>query len=364
MVNKHFYYIALIIALIIPFSMSAKRPRFNLLGGGHTNYSDKRLDKHGLRTGVYSDVHHLFGVYMSGAYATYMSDMYNVSLKPGGYSVGGGLCYELQYYYLKFQLGIGVLWQDVSNKVADTTFYDSYVRDARNYPYTLRYDFKQRKDRAWDLHAQMPLLIGAGIRGAYILTGFKIDYDLQYGGTSVDIVGTTSGRYPQFLGHFVEMDNHGMRKNVPNHRNGKCLKMKLDIICSFEIGYEYGIELNHRSKYRPANKWKERYESRYRIGAFVDYGLLNIMPKDNEKAIFIPPSFKWDFPEYQFKHIFSTTEAQGKQLHNLNAGIKLTILFGTYFDYKCKLCGPFETERDMSSPKIPHKRYRHTGTGR
>ncbi|MBQ7191891.1 MAG: hypothetical protein IJS00_03355 [Paludibacteraceae bacterium] len=367
--NLQLRYILCLLFLLTAFTLSAKRPRAYLLGGGHTNYSDRRLDRNGLRTGVYSDVHHLFGFYLNGAYSTSFADMNNVSFKPGGYGVGGGVCYELQYYYLKFQWGLGVEWQDVTNRVADTTFFDDRVVDARDYPYTLRYDFFRRRDRAWDLHAQLPLLIGAGIRGAYFLTGFKIDYRFDFGGTSVKAAGHTSGTYPQFLGQMWEMDNHGMRKNVPIERNDNALKSTWDILVSLEIGYEYGRELGVRSKYRPANgngkkKWKERYESRLRFAAFVDYGLLNTMPKTDLTLIHIPQDYKWDFPQYQFHHVFSTTDAKNKHLHQFYAGVKLTVLFGTYFDYKCRLCGPFESERDMASPKIPKQKYRHSGTGR
>lgn len=352
--------------LILPKQLLHAQNRGFVLGGGHTNYSDRKVDRHGLRTGVYADVHHLFGFYLNGAYAAYTSTMPNVSLKPGGMGFGGGICYELQYYYFKFQIGMGVEWEKVKNTVADTIIIDDIVRDARGYPYTLRYDFFSRKDMAWDWHVQLPILFGSAYAGAYFLAGFKLDYALHWGATRVSATGSTSGVYPQYLGLFWEMDNHGMRKNVPIERHGKSLEQRFDILASLEIGYEFGTELSLRSKYKPANKnkWRERYESRFRIAAFADYGLLNTMPKMNNADIEIPANYKWDFPEFRFEHVFSSARAKQYQLHNLYAGIRLTVLFGTYFDYKCHLCSPFETERDMANPYIPRKRVRHTGTGR
>lgn len=346
--------------------MSAPELRSNreyLLGGGGTNYSNRKPDRNGLLTGTYSYVHHLFGFYINGGYSAFLSNVPFESFKPGGSGMGLGLCYEFQYFYFKLNLGAGLAYQHVTNTLSDTTFFDNTVYDARGYNYQLQYDFYKRKDHALSVHGQVPILAGLGYNHFYFLAGVKLDYTMKWGYTRVEMYGTTSGRYEQYLGYFVEMDNHGLRKNVPVKRENDYLKLKIDVLASFEIGTEWGNDMLHRSKYRPANRGQKKLEYRVRVAAFADYGLLNIMPRTQEKLIYIPDGYKWDFPEYQAKHVFSTADASGFSLHNLYAGIKLTVLFGWYIDHLCVLCGPHDTERTMSNPYVRKKRYYRTGSG-
>ncbi len=360
--------IVILSLMLLPSAFYGQSKRRYMLGGGGTNYSNRPLDHNGLRTGMYGDIHNLFGGYIDGSYSTFLSSMPNVSLSPGGYGLGIGLCYDLQVRYFKMQLGIGIRYQNVTNSINDSTFFDSNVVDARGYPYLLRYDFRNRQDKAWNLHAQVPMLFGFGMRHFYFLTGLKFNYTMSVGATSVYTVGETTATYPQYLGNFVEMDNHGLRRNVPVERKGEHLHLKMDVLASFEIGAEWGKEISYLSKYEPrwrlSSEGSQRHEWRMRIALFADYGLLNIMPNTEKDFLYIPTAYKWDFPEYEANHVFSTKESISRSLHNLYAGIKLTILVGSFIQHDCRLCGPWESEVDMANPKIPNKRVRHTGTGR
>lgn len=353
----------LILSTTVHAEIERRQDREYLLGGGGTNYSNRKPDKNGLLTGTYSYDHYLFGMYAFGGYSGHLSTVPFESFKPGGVGFGIGLCFEYQYYYFKLNLGAGAALQHVTNTLNDTTFFNNNVYDARGYNYQLQYDFYKRQDVAISYHGQVHLLAGMGYNHFYFLAGFKVNHTF-HGSTRVDMFGTTSGRYEQYLGYFVEMDNHGLRKNVPVERKGPKLELKLDIIASFEIGTEWGNDMPHRSKYRPANGGQSKLEYRWRIAAFIDYGLLNIMPKTSKDYVYIPESYKWDFPEYQASHIFSTQDAAKYALHNLYAGVKLTILIGWYVDYKCRLCKPHDTERTMSNPYVKKRRSYRTGSGR
>ena len=357
----------LLLLLALCVSVWAKKPN-HMLGGGGTNFSGIQkgyLDKHGLRTGQYSDVHHLFGAYGIGTYSAFHSSMSNVSFKPGGYAYGGGLCYELQASYFKFQIGAGVAWQNVRNNIADSSFYDKGVLDARGYPYTLWYDFKKRQDQAWNLHAQVPILFGAGLRYMYFLAGFTFDHILPVGGTKVTAEGTTSGTYPQYLGYYVEMDNHGMRKEVPLLRHGDYLHLKFDVLATLEIGGEWGKIIEGR--WKPNHIGSRGMEVRTRAAFFAQYGLCDIMPDGSEKLLYIPPSYKWDFPEYQMAHAFLTEDATYKTLHNFYVGVKVTVLIGFFTDKKCRLCDPLEpslSEDQIDKITTPSTRTPNDGWGR
>lgn len=346
----------------------AKKPNY-MLGGGGTNFSGIRkgyLDKNGLRTGQNSDVHHLFGAYGIGTYSAFPSSMPNVSMRPGGYAYGGGICYEYQSSYFKFQIGAGVAWQEVKNTIADSSFSDNGVIDARGYPYTLYYDFKQRKDQAWNLHAQVPVLFGAGLRYAYFLAGFTFDYTLPVGGTKVTAVGTTSGTYPQYLGYYVEMDNHGMRKDVPLQQYGDYLRLKFDVLATLEIGTEWGKVIE--APWKPNRIGSRGKEVRLRAALFAQYGLCDIMPTESEKMLDIPSAYKWDFPEFRMHHAFMTKDANYRKLHNFYAGIKVTVLIGFFTDTSCRLCDyspePSLSEDQMEKITIPSTRTPNDGWGR
>lgn len=353
----------LLFLLLAGVLVYAKEPRPFLLGGGGSNFSNLRKGRNGLLTGTYSQEHHLFGVYVDGAYSALMSNM--SSVKPTkGYGIGGGVCYEFQYYHFKMQVGFGMRWQDVTNTVADTFFTDNYVRDARGYPYHLHYHFYDRVDRATQLHAQVPILFGAGYSNWYFLAGVKLNLTMNMcGWTRVAATGTTSGTYDQFLGEFYEMDNHGFRKNVPMTYQDKRLELKPDVLLSFETGYEWGKDAKFGTRYNP-NKGKVHPEYRLRIAAFVDYSIPNIMPQTGLALYDIPAGYKWDFPAFHSYHVYSSHDALGNKLHNLYAGIKLTALIGFYMDHQCVLCGDYTTEAWMSSPKIRPKHRRSNGYGK
>ena len=359
--SKH---IALVLLLLFcSMFTQAERQRAYLLGGRGTNYSDLTQGQlrrnNGLRTGMYSNVHHLFGAYVDGGYSCMFNTIPLANATPGGYDIGGGLCYELQSYHFKFQVGIGAKWQNVLDSVARIQFEDNTVYDARGYNYTIYYDFYNRGDRSRNLHAQVPILFGGGWYKAYFLAGFKLNYTI-WGDTHIRSFGTTTGRYEQYLGHFVEMDNHGLRKNVPidQHRDG--LNLKFDMLASLEVGYEWGKERprGHYSDGYTSGGHKIHHESRYKVAIYADYGVLNISPKTNFDAIHIPSDYKWDFPKYEMNHIYSSKEAtlSNNRLNNFYVGVKLTVLIGFYTHEECILCpNGWKSEYDMSNPYLNMK---------
>lgn len=143
------------------------------------------------------------------------------------------------------------------------------------------------------------------------------------------------------MGIFHEMDNHGLRKDVLMKRDYDRLELKMDILASFEFGYEWASPAPRGYRTQTIADW------RLRLGAFIDWGLLNINPKTNNPLILIPQDYMYDFSEYEFYHILSTSETRGRPVHNLFCGIKLTALIGIKAKERCIICGPFQTERDM-----------------
>ena len=100
MQNSYLYHMIFIIGLVFINSLSSpiyarvNQKRGELLGGGGTNFSDRKKDQNGLLTGTHSEVRHLFGIYTEGAYSTTLFTNPDICTAPLGYAYGGGFCYD------------------------------------------------------------------------------------------------------------------------------------------------------------------------------------------------------------------------------------------------------------------------------
>ena len=131
-----------------------------------------------------------------------------------------------QYAYLNgsffLQTGFGIRWQDVSNEVLDQQVQKD-LYDATGTLAHMTYDFTNRVDKARAFYIQVPFYVGAYVRGAYILIGPKFTMPM-FTSTQLDLIATSTARYDGFIGPIEEMDNHGIRKDVPltpNQKQGK-----------------------------------------------------------------------------------------------------------------------------------------------
>ena len=329
---------------IAPLSAEKRGP---ILGGGGTNFTKE--DRNGLLTGTHSLMRHMFGVYTEGAFSTMLFYDSDACRLPIGHAYGGGVCYDLQRYYFKMQVGLGIRIQDMTTHVNDFTIYDDQVSDALGYPYRLKYDFIHRTDHFRKMHFQLPLLFGTGDKNLYALAGIKLDLT-AYKDIKISSFASTSAVYDQFLGNFVEMDNHGLRKHVPitTTLHQPIKPFDWDLLASIEFGAEWGTEYNPIiSRYRPASKPIRESEWRVRIAAFCDLGLLSTRNFENE-LVYIPSDYKWDFNRFQQNHVLYTRVSH-KPSYPLNfyAGIKVTFFIG-FIDYVyCVLCGDYESEKTL-----------------
>lgn len=300
----------------------------------------------GLHKSQYVGTHHLFGFSIDGSYASFVSNMPNVSINPGGGAAGFNLLYEYQYSGFLLQTGLGIRYQKVFTAVRDTTMYHYNMHDTwlgiNDVPFTLRHDFTHRVDQAQHLYGQIPLYVGHYIIGAYgvgyWLAGVHADYAF-WGTTRQNLNGTTMGLYEKYLGIWQEMDNHGFRKDVPIERTGPQLKLKLDLVAHGEIGYEYTTYHGPHNYRRTAISTTD---IRFRFAGFVDFGILNICPTDERVLYDTPEETIYDFHTYRMDHVFSTTDAKAFWLRNLYAGLRITVLFGLPANEHCILCNPWK----------------------
>ena len=314
-----------------------------LSGFSASNVNSKTDILNGLHAGLYTGAHHLLGVSVEGSWSGMLSSMPAAKIGPGGYSGGLHLLYEYQNSGFIIQTGIGINYQHITNSVLDTSIYHEHMYDnwsnIKPVEFTLKHQFADRRDVSTQAYGQIPFYVGHYILSplgiGYALVGVQANYKVWGGKTHMSAVGTTSGLYERYVGIWEEMDNHGFRKDVPIERTGEPLKLKLDILAHAEMGYEF-------STFRSASNYKtrpgDRLDCRIRIGAFVDFGILNICPNTDNKLYDIPSSTIYDFPTYQMDHIFSTEDAKKFWVRNLYTGIRVTVLFGFPEKEHCILC--------------------------
>ena len=312
-------------------------PQF--FGSGGSNYSlrdpGRLLYRNGLRTSPYNGRHHLVGFYGNFAYSMNLNTVPGVSNHPGGWAWGAGLTYEFQDNFFMLQVDLGLEWQTVTNRVNDVDFYNNDVTDAWGYPYSLHYEFYDRIDRSDNISFQIPVLAGGRIRGLYMLCGLKFNIMVS-GQTIVRATGTTTGIYEQYLGLFEEMDNHGLRKDVPLERGrDKHISISPNLMASAEIGYEWG---KYSKKVTGFGAKSEQVDLRFRIAAFCDITIINFEHNKDLPSLEVPDNYKWDFPAYQLNHALASDDAKNKAVHSFFAGAKITVLFGFKAKERCVLC--------------------------
>ncbi len=328
--------IYIIALLLLTVATAAAQTRIQDEWGRQYKKPKFKANAAGLYTDQYDGVHHLVGLQVEGAYSTFFQSSKLMSSAPGGYAVGA----TLQYAYLNgpffIQTGVGVRWQDVKNKVTD----QQYQRDAVDAAGTLShmtYAFEQRKDETRELYAQVPFYIGGYFRGGYVMGGVKASVPV-WGDTRLDMLVSSTARYDGYIGPVEEMDNHGIRKDVPltpDQQQGPKLQFKaVDVLGVIEAGYELAFSNKGRPGYHRSNM----NDQRLRFGAFAEIGILNIAPNTKKVLYEVPEGSPYDFQTFEYNHVLSTGKVS--TTHNFFAGIRLTyFFFGVQSKEKCLLCG-------------------------
>lgn len=334
MIMKHRYF-AVGLLLLAALGLSAQTRLYGEWGNNYKKPKSK-ANQAGLYTDQYDGVHHLVGMQVDGAYSTFLQQSALMQTKPGGYALG----FTLQYAYLNgpffLQTGVGIRWQDVKNNVTDQLYQRDAI-DAAGSLSHMTYSFYGRTDQARTVYAEVPFYIGGYFRGFYIMGGPKVSVPI-WGDTRLDMLVTSTARYDGYIGPVEQMDNHGIRKDVPltpEQQQGKELGLKIDVLGVLEAGYELAFSNKGRPGYHRANM----RDQRLRIGAFAEVGILNIAPKGKNVLYEVPEFAPYDFQGFKYKHVLTT--GQVGSVHNLYAGIRLTyFFFGHQTKEKCLLCGP------------------------
>lgn len=329
-------FVILSLLLLLPISVCAvgrRVPKSSVAGNG------KSANYFGLHNSKFDGIHHVLGVYVDGGYSTYLDKFPETTLsnRPG-YSVGGGILYHYYTGKLMIQTGLGIRWQAVRDYVSLPPI-EKVVPDTWGLTHRLYYTQTGRCDRMRNLNLEIPLMLGTYFGpGFYFLVGPKFLLHMA-GNTQVNTIMTTTASYADhFIGWDVDldgdgvpdnsileqMDNHGLRDQVPLEVDRAKLKLIFDLAASLEFGYEFPLVPWRHGKPIYAMQAPDR---RMRISAFADFGVLSFRGDSSAPNTYIPDATRYDFATFDFNHILLSGDNAFKTLHNMNVGLRVTCFF-------------------------------------
>lgn len=301
----------------------------------------------GLHTGRIVGSHFLVGASVDAGYTVMTTDMPAISMWPGGGEGSLGLVFGYQKGTFDFQSGMIVRYQRLHNAVDNFSYTRYSVPDSwtgthdRQYA-DVTYAFSDRRDLTQNVYFQVPILFGATAQlyngSFYFLTGVKLQYAMA-GSTRSEAMCTATANYDRYIGSFTGMDNHGWRKDVLISSRSNRPELKLDLLGSLELGYEYG---------NPAYRgYRRNHEPDWRIrwGLFADYSTLSVMPKPDGELVRIPEDTPYDFSTFQLCHPFGSNTSNGYWMRNLFVGVRMTVTIGIKMQEKCLMCQAFNGGR-------------------
>lgn len=240
-----------------------------------------------------------------------LDDCYETRAKTGGaVSLYGVYHFQYQKFVLQFGVGASEAWM-----VQGIRDLHSEVRmlDTENMPYTLQVDLSERTDVVAATELVVPFMLGLKVEQFYIMMGAKFAVTLA-GKTHQKVYLTTRGDYgDRYYGPFENMPQHGYYDKKMIETHGEMI-YRPDLRICIESGWTTPLPLYAHRSVAP----------RLQLGAYVEYGVLNLLDKDNEHYV------EMDYSQYtnvNMNHIYSTFDRGDIQLNNLRVGVRATFLF-------------------------------------
>lgn len=298
-----------------------------------------------------TSTHNLIGIYADGSWSAMLSSQKELApgltVQPGrnGYGLSIGFDYEYEWEHLLLNTGIGFRWQQSETRVSDQHTSLPLV-DIQGYKMDFHYQMRLRSDLSRLGYMQIPLMVGAMYDHLYFMGGVKLNVAMV-GITAQSTRITTYSEYDRYSAPIINTDQHGNQTDVLVDDRNLRLSIRPDLALSAEIGLNFGT-------YNPAETGYgafRRPDTRFRLGLFVDYGLIGLKPSATNVLYSLPDNF-YDLRRMELPHVYSTTMAQDARLTNLYVGVKLTVLWGVNRSFYCATCEMNKVQRG----KHYHKR--------
>lgn len=280
-------------------------------------------------------------VYGGAGYSALLHNYENSSVPGGGAGMFGVGYFMKHKSNFHFRAGLEFMYLNSTTKLDDFGFSGDFIyNDANKQNHMMKYmmDFANYKEAQNRMSLNVPIMFGSQFQQIYFLVGAKFALGLM-GNYSMKSEVTTLLRDPELIDDMGNMPTHGLYTQEAKY--GSNLDFGFDLAVSAEVG----ICLD---KYFPATaleygSGKDKKKLSYRVGAFVDYGVINInanKPKgllldfpgmtDNKDGSFTVPVSSVEKGQFQNNSILSVKNSSGdlSALNSLVVGAKFTVLLG------------------------------------
>ncbi len=248
---------------------------------------------------------HRVGFTIEGATAWHLDNVEITTPKTGG-NVGIGMIY--QYQKGRFLLNTGVSFNSAYlSQQIDSQHIAVPMRDTEGINFIYRGELYNRQDQLITTDIGIPLTLGAKTSfGLYALGGMRINLPLHAWSLHHAFL-TTKGDYGNRY--------HEMLEDLPQHgyftaldvRNNGVVKFPIDLRVCAELGYVIPMEF-----------------PQIKIGVFVEYGVLNGLREGGNQLTEVDCS---QYMQVNMNHIYTTLSPKINAIHQLSAGIRMTLLW-------------------------------------
>ena len=257
----------------------------------YVDVSARRRKKKKIETILY------VGGYTGVGYSQLIHDIPNTTI-PGGGTGMLGFEYFLKHgkknKYFNFHLGLEAMYFNSLSRMNDFSF-DSkfYYSDPSHDDLEIDYfmDFADYRESHNNLSVNLPIMFGGEFKQFYFAVGAKAKYGL-WGNYLTTTSLTTWARDPEFIEDLENLPNHNIA--LSNLQSKGKLNFGLDVAASAEIGVILD-EWMSISATTLGDDVRTRKNITYRLGLFVDYGVLNINKNFTHDNILLA------FPEMQYQ---------------------------------------------------------------
>ena len=242
------------------------------------------------------------------------------NIEESKYAIGGGggagFGYELQHKHFLLDIGVGFEYGATNTYMHPYTVDIAGLVDSEGDTYTGHFTFDQRRDNSNLGYVNIPLLMGGRFNHFYFLVGAKLGVNLIYN-ANVQSNVTVKGTYDKYL---------GLWENMPNHNFGTTELTTESPIAFNSIDLKGSLEMGYRFDIKKPNEWSPTSPVSFRIGGFIDYGILNANSGINNYGYATVPE-NGDVGQISMNHVFVSNLAEEKLINNFFVGVKFTILF-------------------------------------
>jgi hypothetical protein len=271
---------------------------------------------------------HYISLYGGAGYSTLRMNIQSADVK-GGLGALAGIGYELDFMN-NFQMGIGAEWYYINNSAtADNFSIERNFLDTHSKPFTMIYEYTRYKEQQAVHYINLFPHFTYYNKKYYVQAGLKagLNFKSYY---NIQTNQRTTADYPQYVDDFEDMPNHFLDNSAISQRYP--ISFSINVAASIEAGVY--IYTKQGGSPRSLGAIGGVSPFRLRVGAFLDYGLINITRRTDRTLIEYNNAAN---PlEITAGSIVESTRNSSGQAHTFMAGIKLTALIMLQSVRRCK----------------------------